>query len=909
MNAYHRTIRRAATAGALGMVFVAIAIIASPRLRAGETLYNGIVLPDEWPPNMKTFPSEDPIPPYLKQPPSVIPIDVGRQLFFDDFLIESTDMTRTHHRPMYHPANPIFKPDRDHEKEGYGPFAAPFGGGVWFDPSDQLFKMWYMGGYTQHLCLATSTDGIHWTRPELDVVKGTNIVLRRGAPESNSLLMDLNEPNPAKRFKYVYFQPGGDPAWAMTYRHSPDGVHWSEPQWRSGQCGDRTSVFFNPFRKKYVFLIRATANRSGRAKRYWETSDLNDAASVKWPGEGAATSLAPLWVRSALGGDFTRPEISDMPQLYQLDAMAYESVVVGLFAIHRGRFALSSDGRPVEPGRPKCNELMVGYSRDGFHWHRPEYDTFLGVSETRGSWRWGNIQPVGSLGLVVGDHIYFYVSARQGDPELTNATEWIHDANAATGLAVMRRDGFASMDAGDETRTLTTRPVRFTGRQLFVNVDAPEGELRVEVLDRDGNSVDPFTRQNFLPIRADATLQQVTWSGGENLSSLAGKEVRFRFHLTNGSLYAFWVSPTEAGASHGYVLGGGPGFTSHADTVGRAAYARNRPPFARAGADQTVRDTDGDGRESVTLNGRTSASSGSDVNSYTWLIEEKRVATGQKAEVNLPVGTHTVTLAAKDIRGDSGFDDVVITVKPETDPVIPDKTLVMWLKADAITDVADGGPVSKWNDASPNQLFSAQSEPDLQPVWVKSAIGGQPALRFDGEDDSLMVDYCRGLLYTYYNSTLFAVVRSETGGAIISHGHTNMSVSSHNNGSLSYSSAYETFPSGEHVWPGVLSTKPGAVPLGQPAVLAMRHTGPDAGGTALFVNGLRDDNRTAIGYHPMNATNGFIGAGYQGKRNFWQGDIAEIILYGRALSDAEQNAVQTYLAQKYSIELKAKEQP
>lgn len=51
----------------------------------------------------------------------------------------------------------------------------------------------------------------------------------------------------------------------------------------------------------------------------------------------------------------------------------------------------------------------------------------------------------------------------------------------------------------------------------------------------------------------------------------------------------------------------------------------------------------------------------------------------------------------------------------------------------------------------------------------------------------------------------------------------------------------------------------------------------------------------------MNATNGFVGAGYQGKRNFWHGDIAEIILYGRALSDAEQDAVATYLARKYDI--------
>lgn len=75
----------------------------------------------------------------------------------------------------------------------------------------------------------------------------------------------------------------------------------------------------------------------------------------------------------------------------------------------------------------------------------------------------------------------------------------------------------------------------------------------------------------------------------------------------------------------------------------------------------------------------------------------------------------------------------------------------------------------------------------------------------------------------------------------------------------------------------------------------MKRSAPDAGGTALFVNGARDDNGTPMAYHSMNATDGFIGAGYRGMRHFWEGDIAEIILYGRALSADEQQAVQNYL--------------
>jgi len=64
---------------------------------AGEKLYNGIVLPDEWPPQrtVEVLWTLEPMPvPYLKNPPSVIPMDIGRQLFVDDFLIEQTTLEK-----------------------------------------------------------------------------------------------------------------------------------------------------------------------------------------------------------------------------------------------------------------------------------------------------------------------------------------------------------------------------------------------------------------------------------------------------------------------------------------------------------------------------------------------------------------------------------------------------------------------------------------------------------------------------------------------------------------------------------------------------------------------------------------------------------------------------------------------
>ena len=59
-----------------------------PPSAPGELLYNGIRLPAEWPPRLpQGIDTAEPAP-YVVHPPKVIPVDVGRQLFVDDFLIE-----------------------------------------------------------------------------------------------------------------------------------------------------------------------------------------------------------------------------------------------------------------------------------------------------------------------------------------------------------------------------------------------------------------------------------------------------------------------------------------------------------------------------------------------------------------------------------------------------------------------------------------------------------------------------------------------------------------------------------------------------------------------------------------------------------------------------------------------------
>src|SRR5262249_9227318 len=112
------------------------------------------------------------------------------------------------------------------------------------------------------------------------------------------------------------------------------------------------------------------------------------------------------------------------------------------------------------------------------------------------------------------------------------------------------------------------RPLSFHGQFLFVNADVKAGELRAEILDRDGQPIAPFSRDQCMPLKVDGTRQRLRWQGSSSLTELAGKPVRFRFSVTHGKLYAFWVSPDQSGASRGYVAAGGPGFSGPTDTVG-----------------------------------------------------------------------------------------------------------------------------------------------------------------------------------------------------------------------------------------------------------------------------------------------------------------------------------------------------
>jgi hypothetical protein len=81
----------------------------------------------------------------------------------------------------------------------------------------------------------------------------------------------------------------------------------------------------------------------------------------------------------------------------------------------------------------------------------------------------------------------------------------------------------------------------------------------------------------------------------------------------------------------------------------------------------------------------------------------------------------------------------------ETLPTVASGTMAWWLKADAGVVTNDAGLVSQWQDQSGNTNNASQTNSVLQPLLVyPQAIGGRPAIQFNGIQHAAVGDYLQG---------------------------------------------------------------------------------------------------------------------------------------------------------------------
>lgn len=526
-----------------------------------SALHNGIVLPEVWPPRYEVPDQRQEMPlPYIDKKPEVIPVNLGRQLFVDDFLISSIEnLEKIPHHAVFYAHNPILQPDKEWEMTFEGsPYAAPFSDGIWYDERDNKYKMWYLAGagmlhkhkQSFYTCYAESDDGKHWNKVERDVYPHTNIVDTCDR-DAATVWLDKRETDPSKRYKLFNVEKTNR-GWQIVLKYSADGIHWSNGEAQSGSVGDRTTAFYNPFTDKWVISLRYGNKLSGRSRAYLEHEDPEMAVSLAHHIRNTVKDRNIVFWFSPDDKELHHPKFPEVePAIYNFDAIAYESVILGFYAMWKGPENDVCD----QYGIQKRNEIGLGYSRDGFHFYRPDHSAFVGVNETEGAWNWGNMQSINGVPLIVGDSLYFYSSGR-----MKNDIMW--DGHVSTGLATLRRDGFISMRAGNTEGFLVTEKLSFDGKYFFVNADVRNADsaLAIELLDEAGKPISGFTKEDCLLIKGiNSTKQMVTWKGHKDLSSLEGRAIRVKFYLQQGDLYSFWISPWETGESRGYTAGGGPG--------------------------------------------------------------------------------------------------------------------------------------------------------------------------------------------------------------------------------------------------------------------------------------------------------------------------------------------------------------
>ena len=468
-----------------------------------------------------------------------VDVDTSKQLFIDDLIVdESRGVSRTLNQPAKYAGNPLMIPLYPWEGrvtlygtvwnepnvgwrmwyQGYGGGAVP---DMTFDQSESAWagfdprKLLYVIGY------ATSNDGIFWDRPNLGLVeyngsKDNNLVLRDAA--FGNVVKDTRDPDPDRLYKSLFFEardPGGTPNMGdgVSIAFSPDGVHWTK--YEGNPVIERSSdthilLGWDEMHGKYVAYARPSVHEGNKTRRI-------------------GRSVSDDFINWTHPEDVLAPDDEDPPgmEFYGMPVFKYEGFYIGqLWAYH------------APPEEPQIRfaariDVQLAASRDGIAWERiggrkPFIPNGPPGSIDAGE-IWTALEPV-----VMGDELWFYYSSGASEHGVTGRSGPIC-------LAKLRLDGFVSVDAGDETGTLVTKPFRCAGARLGINAAARGGMVGVAVLDEDGIQHEGFSRADCALFDGDAVRHNVTWRSKTSLEELKGRDIRLKFYLRNAKLFSFAV--------------------------------------------------------------------------------------------------------------------------------------------------------------------------------------------------------------------------------------------------------------------------------------------------------------------------------------------------------------------------------
>jgi hypothetical protein len=421
-------------------------------------------------------------------------------LFVDNHVVaERTNVTRRYHAFEKDERNPLLK-------NGY------VMGTVLPTEEGHGYRMWYseyMGGNTYRILYATSDDGIRWEKPEL-VLPPNNLV--------NPQVIHTPQEQPQRRYKliYVFMGEGGPKYYAQC---SPDGIQWTyakkDPilEWEGSDVGN---FVWDQNTKQYIGYpkMKITCHADWRRSVGFSATQTFES----WPPRPKPVLLPDYIDDNWVKADGQRTDF------YGLCGFAYESMYLGFLWI----FQIADD----RDHGPIFIELVT--SHDGVNWRRQAHPRQRILSPGAGAWDGGVVYTTNHP-LVEGGTIKLYY----GGAALTHGYE---DNSWAVGLATLRKDGFASLDAEGSPGSVLTRKCLGMRGPLHVNYKTNHGgSLRAEVLDASGKVVPGYSKDACNELKGDSVDAVVTWKHHTELPKpeTTDHPLQIRFVLQDASLYSF----------------------------------------------------------------------------------------------------------------------------------------------------------------------------------------------------------------------------------------------------------------------------------------------------------------------------------------------------------------------------------
>lgn len=394
------------------------------------------------------------------------------------------------------------------------------------------YRMYYRGkpdatpdGQNEVTCYAESEDGRTFHKPRLNLSPvGYNVLIdgASGVGHNYAPFIDTNpDCRPDERYKAM---AGLHDTGIFVYT-SPDGLRWRKlldgPVITSEAFAfdSQNVAFWSEAESCYLFYFRT-----------WKTDPANPNVGYRWVSRSASPDLrhwsppvemdtgdAPL---EHLYTQQTHPYFR-APHLYVSlaarfwpDKVAIDDATAAAIDVHPSYWHDVSDG-----------VLMT--SRGGTRYDRTFLESFIRPGLEPGNWISRTNYP--GLGVVPtsATEMALYAHCHYAQPTC-------HAARYS-----LRTDGFASVSAGYARGEMLTRPLRFTGSRLALNVaTSAAGALGVEIQDESGQPLPGFALADCLPIIGDAIERTVVWQGGLDVSALAGRPVRLRLCMKDTDLYA-----------------------------------------------------------------------------------------------------------------------------------------------------------------------------------------------------------------------------------------------------------------------------------------------------------------------------------------------------------------------------------